>query len=220
VNKSAILDTDPAVTNLFSQRFPLYIGQHITHPHRPNSEFKKVFDDSLSQHPDFAKLADSHKNMIFDRLTTINPTTRVPGDEYPLMSLESIMRNTTIMNPKFDSTKAIDPITNPETIDDPYTAFKNYVVDSKKVEPKPTPNDLKDATSYSNWVARNMSLLISNFVKHHINSCLARTDVAQNVNEYISRYTTSYEQKELTSTVDAATSARTAARKLITQRPK
>lgn len=220
VNKSAILDTDPAVTNLFAQRFPLYIGQHITHPHRPNSEFKKVFDDSLSLHPDFAKLADSHKNMIFDRLTTINSTTRVPGDEYPLMSLESIMRTTTIMNPKFDSTKAIDPITNPETIDDPYIAFKSYVVDNKKVEPKPTPNDLKDATSYSNWVARNMSLLISNFVKHHINSCLARTDVAQNVNEYISRYTTTYEQKELTSTVDAATSARTAARKLITQRPR
>jgi hypothetical protein len=174
----------------------------------------------LSQHPDFSKLADSHKDMIFDRLTTISPTTRVPGDEYPLMSLESIMRNTNIMNPKFDSTKAIDPITNPETIDDPYTAFKNYVVDSKKVEPKPTPNDLKDATYYSNWVARNMSLLISNFVKYHINSCLARTDVAQHVNEYISRYTTSYEQKELTSIVDAATSARTAARKLITQRPK
>lgn len=138
VNKSAILDTDPAVTNLFAQRFPLYIGQHITHPHRPNSEFKKVFADSLSQHPDFAKLADSHKDMIFDRLTQELPNSRLPGDEYPLMSLESIMKDKGYHESKIWFYKSYDPITNPETIDDPYIAFKNYVLDSKKVEPKPT----------------------------------------------------------------------------------
>ena len=175
----------------------MYLRQHINNPHRPNGEFKKIFDENLKQHPDFAQLSDHHKKILFDRLIQPLPAIIPAGNEYPSQTLESLMRASDIMNPDYDAT-----VTGSSEFLNPYEAFKSYVL-SKKVDPKPSKEDQKDATSYSNRVARHMAPLISSFVKYHINNCFDRTDVAQNLNEYISRYATHHETQKTAPLVPA-----------------
>lgn len=192
-----------AVESQFWNHLYRYIGQHISRPDTPHSEYKKMIMEELKKHGDFSALPEYHQQELFGQLVQ------------NWWTLFGLIGTTDLANPKYDVS---NPTAHPDIIDR-NVAFGDYIK-SKKVDPQPSADDMKSDTSFENWLSHNMGTLTKNFVAYHMRQLLDRTDIAHAINQQIINYAWVYEGQQLNSVSATATNAQSSAAKLRMQRPK